>query len=218
VEFFDVLYLGIFIILSPAFDNRFYYGLKPPPPHLKETAHAICHFQSLLHIFSNRFIIVLEGEAMSHSYVVDRLLGEFAAASVALAKATCPPYGIEDEAEGDHSIPSSTFRDRIEDILLDSHPDVIPYYLRCLDRGHKDFLWTGPNVQIFPRSDDFASLISLTTSGEFLDLPSHQIYTEDLDPTPPSQQDTPTPIGKRRTRVGSLNLGDEQVKKRIRQS
>jgi hypothetical protein len=218
VEFFDVLYLGIFIILSPAFDTRFYYGVKPPTPHLNETAKAVCHFHSLLHIFSQRFIIVLEGEVMSHLYVVDRMLGEFAAASVGLAMATEELHGIEEEVEDDDRIPSSTFREHIEDILLEHHPEVIQYYSRCLDRGHKDFLWNGPNVQILPRSEDFASIITLTTTGELLDLPSHQIYTEDLDPIPPTLPDTVDLIGKRRVRAASLSLGDEQTKKRSRLS
>ena len=185
VEFFDVLYLSIFIILSPAFDTCFYYGEEPPTPHLEETAKAVCHFHSLLHVFSQRFFIVLEGEVMSHFYVVDRMLGEFAAASVRLAMATEELHGIEEEVEDDDRISSSTFREHVEDILLEHHPDVVPYYSRCLDWGHKDFLWNGPNVQILPCSDDFASIIALTATGELLDLPSHQIYTEDLDPIPP---------------------------------
>jgi hypothetical protein len=218
VEFFDVLYLGIFIILSPAFDTRFYHGLEPPTPHLKETANAVCRFHSLLHIFSQRFIIVLEGEVMSHTYVVDRMLGEFAAASVGLAMAIEELHGIEEEVEDDDRISSSTFREHIEDILMEHHPDVIEYYSRCLDRGHKDFLWKGPNVQILPRSDDFVSIITLTATGELLDLPSHQIYTEDLDPIPPTRPDTVHLIGKRRVRADSLSLGDEQAKKRSRHS
>lgn len=216
VEFFDVLYLGIFIILSPAFDTRFYYGMKPPTPHLKESAKAVCHFHSLLHIFSQRFFIVLEGEVMSHLYVVDRMLAEFAAASVGLAMATEESHRIEEEVEDGDGISSLTFKEHIEGILLEHHPDLIQYYSRCLDRGHKDFLWNGPNVQILPRSDDFASIITLTTTGELLDLPSHQIYTEDLDPIPPILPDAMHPIGKHRVRGDSLNLGDEHTKKRSR--
>lgn len=44
-------------------------------------------FYSLMHIFSARFIILLEGELVALSYVVDRLLAEFAAAVVVLATA-----------------------------------------------------------------------------------------------------------------------------------
>lgn len=214
VEFFDVLYLGLFVILSPAFDTRFYYGPKPLPHHLKETAHATSHFQSLLHIFSQRFIIVLEGEVVSHSYVVDRMLSEFAAASVLLAKASTDSDGIEDELEDEPRIDSSTFREHIEDLLLKFNPSLIPYYSRCLQLGHKDFLWAGPNVQILPRSDDFVLLMSLTTVGEMLDLPSYQIYTEDLDAIPTILPDF---VGKRRVRDGSPNLVDERAKKRSRQ-
>lgn len=218
VEFFDVLYLGVFVILSSAFDGRVYRGSEPPLRHLKEIAHAVFHFQSLLHIFSRQFIIVLEGEAVAHSYVVDRMLAEFAAASAALAIAVRPPDVIAHSDDDDVGVSSSEFRNQIEDILLKSHTDIIPYFSRCLGRGHKDFMWTGPKVQILPRSDDFASLISHATMGEMLDLPSHSIYTEDLDAAPPTPLGTITQIGKRRARGSSLNLEDQQARKRIRRS
>lgn len=87
-EFFDILYLGIFVILSPAFDSRFYLSIKPPTTLIDEIAYAVRHFHSLLHVFSLRFLIILDGEAVSHFYVVDRMLAEFAAAAVVFAKAT----------------------------------------------------------------------------------------------------------------------------------
>ena len=88
-------------------------------------------------------------------------------------------------------------RESIEVILLQSHPEVIPYYLRSLDRGHKDFLWAGPNLLILPHSDDFTSIFSLTTKGEIIDLPSYQIYTKDLDPILPIPKDDIIAIRKR---------------------
>jgi len=217
VEFFDVLYLGIFVILSPAFDGRFHNGLKPPPSLVKELAFAVRHFHSLLHFFSSRFIVALEGEVVSHTYVVDRMLAEFAAASVALAKALYELDGLESDDEVEDST-SFAVVGHIERILQESHPDIFPYYSRCLDRGHKDFLWTGPKVQILRRSDDVASIIPLFATGEMWDLPSHQIYTEDLDPDPPIRPDDMVEVGKRRARGDSLNLEDQGVKKRSRKS
>ena len=155
VDFFDVVYLGIFIIFSPTFNPRFYNGLTPSPTDAKEAAYAVRHFCSLLNIFSQQFTIVLDGEVVSHSYVVDRMMGEFAAASVALAKGIDEEVGIED-LEAENRATSAAIRERIEDILLNSYPEVIPYYTRCLDRGHKDFLWTGPSVLIQTREDDFS--------------------------------------------------------------
>ena len=86
VDFFDVMYLGIFIKFSLTFDPCFYNGLTPSPTNVKEAAYAVCHFCSLLNFFSQRFAIVLEGEVVSHLYVVDRLMGEYAAAYVALQR------------------------------------------------------------------------------------------------------------------------------------
>ena len=82
-----------------------------------------------------------------------------------------------------------------------------------MDHRHKDFLWTGPNALILPCLDDLASIFSLTAMGEILDLPSYQIYREDLEPIPAPQDDVAA-IGKKRVQGGSLNLGDEQAKKR----
>jgi len=214
VEFFDVLYLGIFIILSPAFDGRFYYVPKPPSSVIKELTYALRHFHSILHMFSKRFVIALEGEIVSYTYVMERMLGEFAAASVFLAKAIYEP----DESDIEDGITLPQFMGHIEGVLQNSYPDVFPYYSRCLSGGHKDFLWTGPNVQILPRSESISSLIRLATAGEMVDLPSHRIYTEDLDPQLPIQPDTASQPGKRRVREEGVNLEGDQVKKRNRQS
>ena len=216
VEFFDVLYLGIFIILSPAFDGRFYYVPKPPSSVVKELTYALRHFHSILHIFSQRFVIALEGEVVSYSYLVERMLGEFAAASVVLAKAVFEPDGAVYEPDGTDikdGITLSQFRGQIDDILRNSYADVFPYYSRCSSRGHKDFLWTGPNVQILPRSDGVSSLICLATTGEMVDLPSHRIYTEDLDPHLPIQPDAAPQAGKRRVPEDGVNLEGDQAKK-----
>jgi hypothetical protein len=230
VEFFDLLYLGVFVVLSTAYDDRFYNGQKPPPCLLKEAAFAIGHFHSLLHRFSQRFIIVLDGQAVSISYVVDRMIGEFAAASVVLAKGIYGSDGNDSDDEVEEGIPRSALAEQIESILQKSHPEVFPYYSRCLDCRHKDFLWTGPVVHILPRSVAVASTITLMTEGEILDLPSHSIYTEDLDANlqtladcitrahMPIRPDGITQVRKRRGRVDSLNLEEDQAKKRSRKT
>ena len=123
---------------------------------------------------------------MSHSYVVDQMMGEFAAASVVLARGIEEEVGIK-ELEAKNRATSAAVREGIE---------VIPYCSHSLDRGHKDFLWTGPDLLILPRSDDFTSIFSLTTKGEIIDLPSYQIYTKDLDPIPPIPKDNIIAIGK----------------------
>ena len=61
VEFFDVLHLGIFVILSPAFDDQFYSAGEPPSNLSDEIAYAVIQFHRLLHIFSLHFVILLEG-------------------------------------------------------------------------------------------------------------------------------------------------------------
>ena len=217
VEFFDVLYLGIFIILSPAFDGYLNEGVKSPSSLLKEASFAVSHFHSLLHVFSSRFIIVLEGEVVNHYYVLDRMLAEFAAASALLANGVYEMDGVESD-DGVEDSAKSPIVLHIEALLHKYHPGILPYYSRCLARKHKDFLWTGPNVQILPRSDDISSTIPFFGKGEMQDLPSHQIYTEDLDPDPPIQPDTNIEVGKRRVRADSLNLEDQHAKKRSRQS
>jgi hypothetical protein len=218
VEFFDFLYLGVFVILSPAYDDRFYRGLNPPPRVVNEVESAVWQFHALLHIFYRRFKVVLEGVIVSPSYVVDRMLGEFAAASVVFANAVYESEGLDGDDDVEDRIPRSAFVGRIESILLASHPEVFPYYLRCLDCGHKDFSWTGPDVKIRPCSKGIASCTSLSTKGDFMDLPSHQIYTEDVDVDLSIAPDPVIHVGKRRIRGDSLNLGGDQAKKRNRRS
>lgn len=204
--FFDILYLGVFIIFSAVFDSRFYSTTKPPSNLIDELAHAERQFHSLLHIFSQRFIVVLEGEPVEHSYVVNRMLGEFAAAVVVFAKALCRP--MDDRL--------SLVVERIEGIVQGSYPMVFSYYLQCLDRGHMHFVWTGPDLQIVRRIESFDAIMPLLTMGELLDLPSHQIY----HPTAMTDMPSAIPIGplleKRHDRGDSLDLEVEQPMKRRR--
>lgn len=99
MEFFDFLYLGIFLLLSPAFDNRFYVTTNQPVDVAREVAHAVQHFYHLFHVFSSRFVIVMEGEVVTLSYVVDRMLAEFAAAAVNFSRAIEETYHEEGEDE-----------------------------------------------------------------------------------------------------------------------
>jgi hypothetical protein len=218
VEFFDFLYLGVFVILSLAYDHRFYNGGKPVPRVMKEAAYAVDRFHTLLQIFSQRFFLLLEGEPVSVLYVVNRMLGEFAAASMVLAKGINESEGYNSDDEVEDRIKSSALAGHIESILKAFDPKALAYYSRCLDCEHKDFLWTGPCVEIFPRSEPFVSLIDHLTKGEILDLPFHQIYTEDVDADQPLQPDNVTQVGKRRDRGDSPNLERDQPKKRSRKS
>jgi hypothetical protein len=218
VELFDVLYLGVFVILSTAYDDRLYNGEKPPPLLLKEATSAAGHFYSLLHRFSQRFIIVLEGEAVSISYVVDRMLAEFAAASVVFARAISDSEGYSSDDEDENGIRRSALLGRIENILQTSHAEVFPYFTRCLDSGHKDFLWTGPDIQILPRSEAIVSVIPLITRGELLDLPSHSIYIEDIDSSLPILPQDATQVRKRRCRGDGLDPEEDRGTKRSRKS
>lgn len=214
VEFFDILHLGIFVILSPAFDNRFYLTKNSPTNILAEVAHAIKHFYHLIYTFSRRFIITLGGEVVALSYVVDRMLAEFAAASVNFSTAideSRKEDNGEDDDEDKEGITTSMFAGSIEGILKASHPQIIPYYSDCLVRLHKHFTWTGPELQIVSRSRDVSSVLPLLTIGERLELPSHHIYTINSQSEPPLSSNNQPLIGKRRDQADIPN-----PRKRIR--
>jgi hypothetical protein len=211
----DIIYLGIFAILSPAFDVRFYLGPKTPTNLIEEVAHAVLQFHSLLHIFSLRFIVLLEGELVTHSYVVDRMLGEFAAAAVGFAKAMDGFYGKDDD-KGQFGITSSVFVGLLEGILRGSHPNIFSYYSRCLDRNHKHFLWTGPKLQVLPRSEVINLLVPLATTSELLDLPGHQIYDTNVDLTSSTSSIAMVELGKRRSRDSDSFLVVGRPEKRRR--
>lgn len=211
--FFDILYLGVFIILSPALDERFYRTAKPPPTLVEEVTYALRHFHSLLHIFSDRFLIVLEGEPISHAYVVDRMLGEFAAAAVVFSKAIPGLDDCNGDGNGEDEITSSCFMEHINSILHQSYPMAFPYYSRCLESGHKHFVWTGPELQIIPRSEGLDAIMPLLTLGELNDLPTHKIYDQMPKTEVPSSI---PPAEKRHGRGDSSDLASEHPKKRRR--
>ena len=65
---------------------------------------------------------------------------------------------------------------QIEVALGQSCLQVIPYYSHCLELGHKDFLWSGLEIQILSCTEALTAVIPLTTAGELLDLSGHEIY------------------------------------------
>ena len=138
VGFFDVVYLGIFAILSPTFDFRFYDALKPAPCLVSEISHAVAHFRSILHRFSLRFIVFLQGEPVVHSYIADRMLAEFAAAAVVFTRSIDEYYDGEDSCDqGNTILTSELLQSHIEGVLQASHHKMFDYYSCCLSRGHK---------------------------------------------------------------------------------
>lgn len=166
------------MVLSPAFDRRFYFN---PSQHLlDEAAYAIDQFQSLLHVFAMRYVIVLDGEAVAASYIWERILAEFAAASVVRAKSLEDPFGGPDR-HGDIGISFGKFSSKIRRILENFCPDVIPFFLTRVKDGHQEFFWTGERMEILPRSDDIMSVLQVITAGELMDLPKQRIYPVDVD-------------------------------------
>jgi len=197
------------VILSTAFDGRF-YGRKGPPELVAEAVFAAERFHDILHIFSERFHILVGGVPVVYSYVFNRMLGEFAAAAVVFAKG-CHDEAAEEYDEGNGEI--GEFRARVEHILQASYSDVFPYYSHCVDKAHKQFLWTGAKVEIFASSESSHSIIERV--GEKRDLPSHPIYSSLEDPTPPTPPTlTPGPPAvKRHDRDDGVDDADEKRKK-----
>jgi hypothetical protein len=184
VEFFDILYLGIFAILSLAFDGRLYCDQPPPPTLISEIAHAVDHFNAILLKFKWRFIFLLRGSPVEVSYVADRLCAEFAAAAVVFA------YSV---GEGDGGIGEDIleitpveFGAKIDGILRNACPKAHSYYSHCFLRGHSHFIWTGPEAQILPRMDEIETILWLSTKGEMLDYPEEPIYDVVLEDSPPA--------------------------------
>jgi hypothetical protein len=155
--------------------------------------YSIQKFQSLLHVFSSRFIIFLGGEAVSASYIQHRMLAEFAAAAVVFAKSAASPFGKGDN-EGEGGISFPRFQGMVEGVLLDSYPDILPFFSSRTDSGHNRFLWSGPNIEIIPRSRDVISILQLTRRGELLDVPGCTIYHTAVDDTSSAPR---PPAGKR---------------------
>ena len=170
-----MVYLGIFVILSPAFDRRFYS--KPPAALLNEVAYAIQSFHALIHLFARRFVIFLGVTAVAVSYVIDRIMADFAAAAVVFASRTEPPFGDgNDRSAARISFPQ--FLQTIRGILEQHSPDILPFFSGRVESDHKDFLWIGPDLKIFPQTKDITKVIPLTGDVEAMDFPSCLIYSQ----------------------------------------
>ena len=81
---------------------------------------------------------------------------------------------------------------------------------------HKHFTWTGPKLQILPRSDEILTIISVVTCGEMKDLPRRQIYIIDVDSELPPSTDVMSSIGKRCDQADDANPSDEMPRKQQR--
>jgi hypothetical protein len=89
--------LGIFIILSRAFNPQFYYPTGAPQALDDEIASAESHFVSLIHYFSDRYITVLDLVTVDCWYVIKQMLAEFAAAAVVFSQAIASNNYVRDQ-------------------------------------------------------------------------------------------------------------------------
>jgi hypothetical protein len=142
----------------------------------------------------------LEGEVVAVSYVVDRMLAEFAAAAVNFSRAIEETYQEEGQGEDEEEdgIRASEFAAGDGRHGQGKSLGSISLLFQLLGPGHKHFIWTGPKLQIHPISADILSILPLLTVGERLDLPSCPIYGEILDSQLPSSPDVQPVVGKRR--------------------
>lgn len=209
--FFDVLFLGVFIILAPALDPRIFED-DMPPNLLKEIALAESSFQSLLHLFTKRYFIMLDGEVISYKYIFHRLLAELAAATVTFAKqvynfamreAAREPSTANDDDLEEEKRKYSFLKDQISSIIKQSYPEVLDYYLMLCRTSHESFHWSDYTVWIFPRLKDVELLLSTISRGELVDLPGFPIYHSPTGTRP-----------VRRDRGSSTGEEDSRPKKR----
>lgn len=215
-----MIYLGVFIILSPAFDSRFYEASTPITLRA-EIANAVGSFFAIINVFSRKFTVLLDGEAVSPLYIVNRMLGEFAAAAVIFSQA------VDSLQQGCYQ-----FKDAIEQIFTEYHPEVTAYYSYCVKQCHKDFLWTGPRVEILPSSSSLLAVLSESAFGTLFDLPEHSIYNpETIASSAESPTATPSTIaastsptaqssgveGKRKRPARRNSSSENAIAKRVRQ-
>jgi hypothetical protein len=121
------------------------------------------------------------------------MLAEFAAAMVVLSEAIAEFRGGDMDVDIDGlenkgnkvDVVLSKVKVKVDDIISQSYPEVMDYYLYSVVTGHKHFVWTGPPLTILPRSEACDSILQLLTSkGEKLDHPMQPISTMP-DATPP---------------------------------
>jgi hypothetical protein len=221
VEFFDVVYLGIFVILSRALNPQFYHPAETPQALDNEVASAELHFVSLILYFRTQYFTVLDRVLINPWYIIKRMLAEFAAAMVVFSQEIDEfqrgDMDMDVDGEEADEIPPSKVKVKVDDIMAQSYPEAMAYYLNCVATRHKQFTWTGPPVEIFPRSadDTFASLVLMP---EKLDYPMRPIFTPDSSlppsPLPVPAASNPSLLAAPTKRRGSANNDDLEAKKR----
>jgi hypothetical protein len=155
------------------------------------------------------------------------MLAEFAAALVVFSQEIDEfqrgDMDVDVNGEEADAIPPSKVKVKVDDIMAQSHPEAMAYYLNCVAIRHKRFTWTGSPVNIVPRlklkdvDDLFGSLMS---GDEKLDHPTHPIFTADaaLSPSPSSAPaaaaSNPSLLAAPRKRPESANQDGLEAKKR----
>ena len=148
VEFFDVVYLGIFVILSRALNPQFYHPAETPQALDNEVASAELHFVSLILYFRTQYFTVLDRVLINPWYIIKRMLAEFAAATVtfSLAIEKCRGEGMDIDVDGlegeegeEGEIPISKVKAKIDGTIAESYPEVFHYYLTCVEAHHPHF-------------------------------------------------------------------------------
>lgn len=158
-----------------------------------------------MHLFSERFFTILEGVVVDSAYIMKRMLCEFAGALAVFAKVIHDSergeMGMDVDSDDDDEeeenkgnlISHPSLQLHLDDIILESYPELMAYYRQCLATGHEHFVWTGPSVTILPRSEALSSVLPLLVSeGELIELPSCPIFNLD-SPTPAPATPSSTP-------------------------
>jgi len=153
------------------------------------------------------------------SYIMKRMLCEFAAAVAVFAKVIhdsqrgmamdvdSDDSDDDEEDKGGNMISHPRLKVHLDGIIRESYPELMAYYQQCVATGHQHFVWTGPPVTIVPRSEALSSILPLLVlEGELVELPSCPIFNLDsTTPAPATPSSTPsfqTQPKRRRSRNG----------------
>lgn len=201
----DIIALGNLLEFSVALSQQHYAGLLGPEAIAEQNA-ARWRYRVLMNWFGSKYATLIGDEWIHPSYLVNRLLVEFAAALVVYKRAMvngAPEVKICDP---------SSFQDAIAAHLETDHPSLVPVWEELITQTEGLFYWSGPAIKIRERTAEFKLFLRLSPDGELSQLANRPIYVSKGPPPEVEMEDIEAGDGERVLTKGPVDLQEDKRK------
>jgi hypothetical protein len=144
----DVIAVGNLLECGQVLDRRNYTKVGIHWAEQGEMAMARWRYRMLQTIFARHYIVTVDGKPIHPISVFRRSLVEFAAAIVVYKKTRAHHFVKVDGCN------AARLEEKMKSVFSANHPELVPVLTRLVDEGAESLVWTGPAIEILPRTKD----------------------------------------------------------------